>query len=159
MRHMISVILILCAVGCKSRTHETNSFKMRAVFSGFEYAGTIQSLNQLASVTPEHEAEMPKRFEPGLKYVFYHRLPLKNSEMETVTIPSRLRVHGFQFKPLTESDLMYPDEGGPLFTLEFSGPCKGDITNVVDRRIIRNRALSNTWVSEAYIVEFTTECA
>lgn len=154
MRHMISVILILWLVGCKSPTHETNSFQMEAVFSQFEYAGTIQSLSQLGSVTPEHEAEMPKQYEPGLKYVFYHRLPLKNSEMEIVTIPSRLSAHGFQFKPLTESDLMYPDEGGPLFTLDFTGACTGNITNVVDRRIIRDHALSGLWASEAYIVEF-----
>lgn len=158
MSRVFLALLLLNVIGCKNLEYESRSSKVCAVFSGFEYAGAIQSLTQLNSVTPGRIAALPGRFEPGPKYVFYHRLPLHTSEMETVTIPSRLRVHGFRFKPITVYDLMYPDEGGPLFTIEFSGTCKGDITNVVDRRITQDRTLSSIWASEAYIVEFTTEC-
>ena len=153
------MLLVLPSFGCRLVAHESCSTKILSVFEGFEYAGRIPSLRQLNMVTVEREVTKPTRFEAGSNYVFYHRQPLRNFDMETVTIPARLSAHGFQFKPIGELDLGYPDAGGPLFSLDFSGPCKGDIINVVDHRIMQNRDLSHIWASEAYIIRFTADCS
>ena len=154
---ILVAVVVLFGVGCKT-SRENAHAAICEVFSDFEYAGSVQQFTQIGTITPEHPGLLPKRFEPGAKYVFFHHAPLRNAEMETVTIPTRLRFHGFNFKPITTSDLIYPDAGGPLFTLDFDGGCSGTIVNVVDRGIIEDRALKTIWASEAYVLEFRARC-
>jgi len=153
----ILLCLTLYASGCKAISRDRCSSGIREVFSDFEYVGQIHDLKDLNSVFAGHAVVAPKQFLPGTKYVFYHRRISSTYEFESSTIPSRLRARGIEFKPLEQSDFGYPDEGGPLFTLELQGVCKGRIYNVVDRRIARDQKLSQVWASEAYIVELMLE--
>lgn len=146
------ILLAACSVGCQQRTKETCAASMQSLFRDFEYAGSIDSPENLASVTPGQHAEFPRVLTPGVYYVFYHRLPVQNSELALKILPSRLRELGFQFQQPSEQNLRYPDEGGPLFTLNFSGSCDGTLFSVVDRRVIRDANLRGTWASEAYIL-------
>jgi hypothetical protein len=160
MKHLklfLVAAVVLFGVGCKT-SQENAHAAICEVFSDFEYAGSVQQFTQVGTITPEHHSPLPARFEPGAKYVFFHHVPLRNSEMETVTIPIRLRSHGFDFMPITTSDLIYPDAGGPLFTLDFQGRCSGTITNVVHRRIVQDPSLRNVWALEAYILEVKAKC-
>jgi hypothetical protein len=153
----ILLCLTLCACGCKAISRDRCSSGIREVFSDFEYAGQIHDLKDLNSVFIGHSVVAPKQFLPGTKYVFYHRRISSTYEFESSTIPSRLKAHGIEFKPLEPSDFGYPDEGGPLFTLELQGVCKGRIYNIIDRRIARDQKLSQVWASEAYIAELVSE--
>jgi hypothetical protein len=146
------VLLSACIIGCRQRTNEKCAASMQTLFRDFEYAGSIESPEKLGSVTPGHHAEFPRVFTPGVYYVFYHKLPVQNSELVLNILPSRLRELGYQLQEPTEQNLRYPDEGGPLFTLNFSGPCDGTLFSVVDRRVIRDASLRGTWASEAYIL-------
>jgi len=150
-------VVVLFGVGCKTSQDNAHA-AICEVFSDFEYAGSVQQFTQIGTITPEHPGLLPKRFEPGAKYVFFHHAPLRNAEMETVTIPTRLRFHGFNFKPITTADLIYPDAGGPLFTLDFQGRCSGTITNVVHRQIIQDPSLRAVWALEAYVLEVKARC-
>lgn len=151
----LAMIVILLVGGCERGADHS---AICEVFSDFDYAGSVQSYGQVGTIMPGQSRPLPQRFERGVKYVFFHHAPLRNSDMETVAIPTRLRSHGFKFKPITTSDLIYPDAGGPLFTLDFDGGCRGTIVNVVDRAIIEDRALKTIWASEAYILEFRSKC-
>jgi len=152
----ILLCLTLCASGCKAISRDRCSSGIREVFNDFEYAGQIHDLKDLNSVSLGHAVAAPKQFLPGTKYVFYHRRISSTYEFESRTIPSRLKARGIEFKPLDPSDFGYPDEGGPLFTLELQGMCKGRIYNIVDRRIARDQKLSQIWATEAYIVELVS---
>jgi len=152
---ILAMIVIVFVVGCKRNADHA---AICEVFSDFNFAGSVQSYGQVGTILPGQPSPLPQQFEPGVKYLFFHHAPLGNAEMETVTIPTRLRSHGFKFKPITTSDLIYPDAGGPLFTLDFDGSCSGTIVNVVDRAIVEDRALKTTWASEAYILEFKAKC-
>jgi hypothetical protein len=150
--------LVLFGAGCKNNQQKEAHAALCDVFHDFEYAGSVQSLTQVGTIMPGRYTPIPPQFERGNQYVFFHRAPLRNAEMETVAIPNRLRSHGFKFKPISNSDLIYPDAGGPLFTLEFEGRCSGTILNVVHRRIIEEPTLRGSWALEAYVLEIQEAC-
>lgn len=152
--------IVAGAVGCKRIPQVKCSSGLRKVFGDFQFAGSIRDLNNLESLSVGLPTPGPEHFSPGTKYVFYHRRLSSVYQFESETIPARLRAQQIRFKPLERSDFGYPNEGGPLFTVELDGSCKGRIYNVVDRRIAQDQNLSQVWASEAYIVELADgDCA
>lgn len=142
---------------CGGFSRQDLSACLARVFSDFTY-GYSQPLDEtLRSDSEPLDGVRPLgTFQPGYRYIFYHRLPRQNVELGTRILPDRLRKEGFQLIefPKQYTDMKDTYIGGPLFLITCKiGPFSARIFNAVNMKIVQNTVLSELWSPDEYVIE------
>jgi len=155
---LLAVVSILCWLSGKLISGTLHSPKLLEnhrfadVFNGFQYAGAYSCAD---FQVPSHEVRLepfPERFWAKKCYVFH--LPAAVSVNTPELFIRRLRQNGVELVryPRTETDLVYPAEGGPLFRIDFCN--EGRSGSILALQGMHAAQHADVWQPDDYILWF-----
>jgi hypothetical protein len=152
---------LVCA-GCSSDPRRIDG-RVLAAFADFTFVGesaaeSVETADYRVLLSPHGGTRkpLPDKLKVGVRYVFHHRHPVDGLRLALVELPQRLEAAGVRVleAPRSESDLMSPFIGGPLFVIKMGdGVHEGLIYNQHDPRLLKQ--LNPRWVLDDFVLLWT----